>query len=106
MLLARKGYQVLLLDKATFPSDTLSTHFIHPPGVAALARWGILDRLEATNCPPVTGYSFDFGPISLAGTPRPVDGVSVGYGPRRFVLDALLVDAAVAAGAEFREGFS
>jgi flavin-dependent dehydrogenase len=39
MLLARSGYRVLLVDKATFPSDTMSTHFIHPPGVAALARW-------------------------------------------------------------------
>ena len=31
MLLARKGYKVLLLDKAGFPSDTLSTHYIHQP---------------------------------------------------------------------------
>ena len=41
MLLARKGYRVLLVDRATFPSDTVSTHMIHPPGVAALARWGL-----------------------------------------------------------------
>ena len=45
MLLARKGYRVLLVDRATFPSDTISTHLIHPLGVAALARWGLLDRL-------------------------------------------------------------
>ncbi len=32
MLLARKGYRVLLVDKATFPSDTMSTHFIRTPG--------------------------------------------------------------------------
>ena len=38
MLLARKGYRVLLLDKATFPSDTISTHHIHQPGVARLKR--------------------------------------------------------------------
>ena len=37
MLLARKGYRVLLVDKATFPSDTMSTHLVHPPAVAALA---------------------------------------------------------------------
>ena len=106
MLLARAGHRVLLVDKATFPSDTLSTHFIHPPGVAALARWGILEQLKATNCPPVTGYKFDFGPITLTGTPRPADGTALGYGPRRFVLDALLVEAAVAAGVDFREGFT
>ncbi len=106
MLLARKGYRVLLVDKATFPSDTMSTHFVHPPGVAALARWGILERLEATNCPPITTYSFDFGPVTISGSPRPSDGVAKGYCPRRIVLDALLVEAAVGAGAELREAFT
>jgi 2-polyprenyl-6-methoxyphenol hydroxylase-like FAD-dependent oxidoreductase len=106
MLLARNGYRVLLVDKATFPSDTMSTHLSHPPAVAALARWGILDRLEATNCPPITNYSFDFGPVTVSGTPRPADGAAKAYCPRRIVLDALLVDAAVEAGAELREAFT
>ena len=106
MLLARNGYRVLLVDKAAFPSDTMSTHFVHPPGVAALARWGILERLEATDCPPVTRYSFDFGPVTISGSPRPADGAANGYGPRRTVLDALLVEAAVAAGVELREAFT
>ena len=106
MLLARKGYQVLLLDKATFPSDTMSTHHVHPPGVAALERWGLLKRLEATGCPPVETYSFDFGPLTITGSPRPIDGVARGYCPRRTVLDQILVDAAVEAGAELRERFT
>lgn len=106
MLLARSGYRVLLVDKATFPSDTMSTHFVHPPGVAALARWGILERLEATNCPPVTKYSYDFGPVTISGSPHPADGVANAYGPRRLVLDTLLVEAAVAAGAELREAYT
>ena len=106
MLLARKGYRVLLVDKATFPSDTMSTHMVHPPGLAALERWGLLERLEATGCPPVETYSFDFGPVTIAGSPRPIDGIAHGYCPRRTVLDKLLVDAAVEAGAELREGFT
>ncbi len=106
MLLARKGYQVLLLDKATFPSDTMSTHHVHPPGVAALKRWGLLKRLEATGCPPVETYSFDFGPLTITGSPRPIDGVARGYCPRRTVLDQILVDAAVEAGAELRDRFT
>ena len=106
MLLARMGYRVLLLDKATFPSDTMSTHLVHPPGVAALERWGLLGRLEASGCPPVERYSFDFGPVTIAGSPRPIDGVARAYCPRRTVLDQLLVDAAVEAGAELREGFT
>ena len=28
MLLARHGYRVLLVDRANFPSDTISTHWI------------------------------------------------------------------------------
>src|SRR5688500_15258047 len=105
MLLAQKGYKVLVLDKATFPSDTISTHLIHPPGVAALKRWGLLDRLLATKCPPIDTYAFDFGPFTISGTPAS-DEASVAYGPRRTVLDKLLVDAASGAGAEVREGFT
>jgi flavin-dependent dehydrogenase len=30
MLLARRGYRVLIVDRATFPSDTISTHVVHP----------------------------------------------------------------------------
>ncbi len=105
MLLARAGHRVLLVDKATFPSDTMSTHLLHPPGVAALRRWGVLERLEATGCPPVHVYDFDLGPLSVSGSPRPVNGEARAFVPRRTVLDALLVDAAVAAGAELREAF-
>jgi 2-polyprenyl-6-methoxyphenol hydroxylase-like FAD-dependent oxidoreductase len=106
MLLARKGYRVLLVDRAEFPSDTLSTHVIHAPGVAALSRWGLLDQVVATGCPPVVTYSYDFGPFTITGTPRPEDGFSAAYAPRRTVLDKILVDAAAAAGAEVREHFN
>ena len=105
MLLARKGYKVLLVDRATFPSDTISTHLIHPPGVAALRRWGLLDRVVATGCPPIATYSFDFGPFVLTGAPGTADS-PVAYCPRRTVLDKILVDAAAEAGAEVREGFT
>ena len=106
MLLARKGYRVLVVDRASFPSDTLSTHFIHAPGVAALHRWGVLDQVIASNCPPVDTYSFDFGPITISGTPRPSDGIATGYAPRRTILDKILVDEAARAGAEVREHFT
>ena len=105
MLLARKGYKVLVVDRATFPSDTLSTHILHPPAVAAMQRWGLLDRLVATGCPPIHTYSFDFGPFTLAGAPG-TEAAPVAYCPRRTVLDKLLVDAASEAGAEVREGFT
>jgi 2-polyprenyl-6-methoxyphenol hydroxylase-like FAD-dependent oxidoreductase len=106
MLLAQQGYRVLVVDRSTFPSDTVSTHLIHPPGVDALRRWGLLDTVIATGCPPVDTYSFDFGPITISGTPLPAGGSSTAYAPRRTVLDTILVDAANAAGAEVREGFT
>jgi 2-polyprenyl-6-methoxyphenol hydroxylase-like FAD-dependent oxidoreductase len=105
MLLARSGARVLLVDKADFPSDTMSTHLVHPPGVAALGRWGLLERLEATGCPPVETYSFDFGPLTISGSPQPLDGIAYALCPRRTVLDQLLLEAAAEAGAEVREGF-
>ena len=105
MLLAHKGYKVLVVDRARFPSDTISTHLLHPPGVAALRRWGLLDRLTATGCPPIDTYSFDFGPFTISGAPG-TDDSPVAYGPRRTVLDKLLVDAASEGGAEVREGFT
>ena len=105
MLLARKGYRVLVVDRATFPSDTVSTHVVQPLAVAALARWGLLDRLTATGCPPIHTYTFDFGPVTISGAPGTKD-TPVAYCPRRTVLDKLLVDAAAEAGAEIREGFT
>ncbi|HKS28600.1 MAG TPA: NAD(P)/FAD-dependent oxidoreductase [Pyrinomonadaceae bacterium] len=105
MLLARRGYKVLLVDRATFPSDHLSTHFIHVAGVERLHRWGLLERIRASNCPPVKRVSLDFGPVRLSGSPPPSeDGVSESFAPRRTVLDKILLDAAREAGAEVREG--
>jgi flavin-dependent dehydrogenase len=105
MLLARRGHRVLLVDRATFPSDTISTHLIHPPGMASLERWGLLDPVIATGSPPIDTYAFDLGPFRISGAPGTVE-TPVAYAPRRTVLDRLLVDAASEAGAEVRERFT
>jgi 2-polyprenyl-6-methoxyphenol hydroxylase-like FAD-dependent oxidoreductase len=105
MLLARRGHRVLLVDRARFPSDTVSTHLVHPGGVAALRRWGLLDEVVASGCPPIDTYRFDFGAFSLSGAPGTVDS-PVAYSPRRTILDAILLQAAADAGVEIREGFS
>jgi flavin-dependent dehydrogenase len=106
MLLAQKGYRVLLTDKSFFPSDTISTHHVHQPGVLRLKRWGLLEAVRASNCPPLTKMSFDAGPFALTGTPPPIEGVSESFAPRRRVLDDILVRAAERAGAEIREGLT
>ena len=104
MLLARKGYRVLAVDRATFPSDTISTHVLHPLGARALSKWGLLDSLAASGCPPIHTYAFDFGPFTIAGAPGTNDA-PVAYCPRRTILDKMLVDAAARSGVEIREGF-
>jgi 2-polyprenyl-6-methoxyphenol hydroxylase-like FAD-dependent oxidoreductase len=105
LLLARKGYRVLLTDRAAFPSDTMSTHLVKLAGVVRLARWGLLDAVTATGCPPITRIAYDFGGFGFTGTPPPLDGQAALYAPRRIILDEILVNAAVDAGAELRERY-
>ena len=103
MLLARQGWRVLLADKDVFPSDRLSSHFIHPPGIVQLRDWGLLDAVAAGGCPAMERMTLDFGAFALHGRPVALDGVSAHYAPRRILLDDLLVRTAAAAGAELRE---
>jgi flavin-dependent dehydrogenase len=103
MLLARRGCRVLGIDRARFPSDTVSTHFMWPRTTSFLAKWQLLDKLSASGCPPIELVTADYGPIAIHGRPSPVDGTSVMYCPRRTILDLLLVEAAREAGAEIRE---
>ena len=106
MLLARHGYRVLLLDRARFPRDTLSTLYIHVTGAACLARWGLLEAVLATGCPPLTGLSFLAPGVRIEGPVPVLDGVGMGCAPRRYALDMVLAEAAVQAGAEFRQEVS
>lgn len=103
MLLARAGYSVLAVDRTTFPSDTLSTHFVTPEGTAMLREWGLLDRVIETGCPPIPNTRMLVGTTML---PSFADADAFGICPRRTVLDTVLVGAAREAGAEVREGFS
>ena len=106
MLLSRRGYRVLLVDRATFPSDSPTGHFIQIHGAARVARWGLLDAIAGTGCPPASTGTLDLGPFALTGTPPPAPESAAGYGPRQSVMSKVFVDAAVAAGAELRERFS
>jgi len=105
MLLARKGFKVLLLDRAIFPSDTLSTHQVQLPGVARLERWGMLDRVIASGAPATRHVRFDAAGSVLEGHYPARRGVDALYSPRRTIPDKILVDAACEAGATVREGF-
>src|SRR3954468_24282352 len=104
MRLARRGRRVLLVDRATFPSDVLSGHAIQPAGVAQLDRWGLLERVRATGTPFTSNVRFDFGEVVLEGAPAPIGNIDATVCIRRTLLDSLLADAAAEAGADLRNG--
>ena len=106
MLMARAGLDVLLVDRATFPSEIARGHFIHRHGPRRLAEWGLLDRVLDSGCPAVTTFTQDLGDFALTGHDLEADGIPFGVAPRRRVLDRILVEAAAEAGAEVREGFA
>lgn len=106
MLLARRGYRVLVVDRSTFPSDTVSTHYIQQRGLARLSAWGLLDELVATKVPQIKHMTVSYKDIVIAGFAGSIDGIEVTYAPRRTELDTILVEGARAAGAQVREGYT
>jgi 2-polyprenyl-6-methoxyphenol hydroxylase-like FAD-dependent oxidoreductase len=104
MLLARHGLRVLVVDRGRPGTDTLSTHALMWGGVLQLARWGVLPALDAAGTPVVRATSFHYGEETLRIPLAPRDGAPGLYAPRRYLLDAVLADAAAAAGAELLYG--
>ncbi len=105
LLLARQGHDVLLVDRASFPSDTLSTHAIARGGVVQLARWGLLDTVLASGAPQIRSVTFGFEDGgSMRRTIKPRAGVDFLLAPRRQILDTILLAAATDAGARFSGG--
>src|SRR5260370_5179824 len=81
MLLARNGLKVLLVDRAKFPSDIPHGHLIHRHGPGRLRDWGLLERLVASGCPPITTITRDTGPFPLVGRDLVIEGVAASPGP-------------------------
>lgn len=124
LCLARRGHRVLLVDKATFPSDTLSSHLVKPRALAYLDRWGLRGALEAHATDFRVPFCFNMQGLAITGhatraalqdcwrrdhgwqpdtslTDGPLEWACI----RRTVLDKLLLDAAREAGVEVREGY-
>lgn len=104
MLLARRGYDVLLVDRDPLPSEKAqSTHLIHPPGVRYLRDWGVLDALLASNCPPIYEYGLSVGSIDLMAELSKEEDLRSAIAPRRRILDGVLLSAAIRACVEVRD---
>ena len=99
MLLAAAGHDVAARRSQRVPSDTLSTHAIARSGVVQLNRWRLLPDVLDAGTPPIREVVFHGGGSSVTRTVKDRLGVDMLVAPRRHVLDALLVDAAVSAGA-------
>ena len=104
LLLARAGLRVLVIDRGAYGTDTLSTHALMRGGVVQLHKWGLLSALEDT--PAIRWTSFCYPDVTLRIPIKPSTQAPSLLAPRRYLLDRILVDAAVAAGAELRFGVS
>jgi flavin-dependent dehydrogenase len=104
MLLARLGHDVVVVDQASFPSDTVSTHSLARSGVVQLRRWGLLDDVLDSGAPAIRQVTFNAAGESITRTIKEKAGVDLLVAPRRYVLDTILAGAAERAGAEIRQG--
>jgi len=101
--LARAGRRVLVLERASFPSDTISTHVMFAGGLAELKWLGALERVEAAGAPRCPNVLLSAEGWNVPGTYTPVDGIDYGLNTRRPALDMALVNTSREAGAEIRE---
>ena len=102
MLMARAGMRVLVVDWEEHGSDTLSTHALMRSATMQLSRWGLADKLRSAGTPDVTETLFCYAGEEVHVPIRPAYGIPGLLAPRRWLLDAVLADAAWTAGAEIR----
>ncbi len=96
--LAQRDWDVLLIDRAEFPSTTVSTHGIWPNSLARLDELGVLSQLLSEHDVPLNATRFRGLGHESGGPLTPIKGFDRGMVPRRIVLDKAGVDTAAAAG--------
>jgi 2-polyprenyl-6-methoxyphenol hydroxylase-like FAD-dependent oxidoreductase len=106
LLLARLGHDVALVDRAVFPSDTVSTHQLARPGVVQLHRWGLLQAVLASGAPAIRQVAFTAAGESITRVVKHRAGVDLLVAPRRYILDTIVAEAAARAGVHIRLGFT
>lgn len=104
LVLARQGWDVVVVDQDTFPSETISTNLIFPNTLARFEQLGVLEVLRAGHDLPIQGWRIVALGHENAGRFTPIDGFDGVAAPRRATLDKAIVDTALAAGAEGRFG--
>ena len=69
---AQAGRKVVVLDRASFPSDTLSTHVLFPSGVDELRRMGALGRILGLDPALLSWVQMELPGVSFRERFRPV----------------------------------
>lgn len=104
-LLARSGVRVVVLERASFPRETLSSHLFETDGLEFLSRLGALERLLETGAPLVEATDTRVEDLRLQmDLPQRPGDVGGMISVRRRLLDPILVELAEQAGAEVRMG--
>lgn len=101
--LAQKGKKAILIDKARFPSDTMSTHVVYPNTLGRFEDLGVLDEVLANGPPPL--YTAWHHENRMFVAPHaPVRGRDWAICVRRITLDDILLRRAEALGATALQG--
>jgi 2-polyprenyl-6-methoxyphenol hydroxylase-like FAD-dependent oxidoreductase len=89
-LLGQQGHRVLLLEKAHFPSDTLSTHFFRAPALRVFERLGVLDEVKSAAPPLTVLWNYIDGHVLRDPIEAPEDHLRYFLCERRITLDWIL----------------
>ncbi len=108
ILLAERGLDVLVLDRATFPRPKMCGEYLSPETARILDRLGVLESVDRAGARPLQGMTIT-GPDGgrIVGT-YPANGRWRGYRDHalalpRTVFDRILTDRLRTTHAEFRE---
>lgn len=99
--LAERGRKVVVVDRDSFPSDTISTHFLAFNVVDMLRRLDVLDRILGAGFRRVHRHRAWIDDIAIDVPAGPRGAFSIA--PKRYVLDQILIDRAREAGAQVIE---
>lgn len=89
-LLGQYGHRVLLLDKAQFPSDTLSTHFFRAPALRVFERLGVLEKVKSAAPPMTVMWNYIDGHVISDPVEAPEEHLRYFLCERRITLDWIL----------------
>jgi flavin-dependent dehydrogenase len=102
-LLARAGMKVAVIEQAKFPKMTLSSHLIEADALMFLQQLGVIEAVRDTGVRFMKQIDMRLNDLRLVRSwPLRFDDLGGSAFLRRHLLDSILADAAVQAGADVR----